>query len=336
VKTTARVPDGIPSIAMRNPLRIGPRATLQILPLLGPQFSLEAAPGALATYHRCISSCMQQASSRKTALEARPRKVGLWGRDCPGRRSRQNVHHSRLCENSVATKLHGPQSRKMASFDPSAAHWNSEKIVARSDQMAESKSPRKLAAKVKEPEPRRQDVAGQAAAAEKNRERETRLRIIQVLCRLGIPDNQWPDFVRAFYANPQQRTEYHQFMTPPPFQAPAFDRLNQSPKDWWKVADRAWELHRNRFLQDCDDWVREGVDEEIVEATPTRGRRTKRPAHVGGRNRGNNTPINRRYLWAAKYLVKVLVKEIAGAHAEVSTVGRVAREIVRLAGWPTK
>ena len=63
--------------------------------------------------------------------------------------------------------------------------------------MAEHKVSRKLAAKVKEPEPRRQGVAGQAAGAEKNRARDARLRIIQVLCRLGIPEHQWPDFVRA-------------------------------------------------------------------------------------------------------------------------------------------
>jgi len=207
--------------------------------------------------------------------------------------------------------------------------------------MAKPKLPPKLAAKLKEPEPSRQGVAGQAASAENNREREVRLRIIQVLRRLGIPDNQWPDFVRAFYANPQQRIEYHQFMTPPPFQAPEFqapefDRLNQSPKDWLQVADRAWELQRNRFLQRCADWVREGVDEAIVEATPARGRGTKRPAHVGGRNRGDNTPIERRYEWAAKYLIRVPLKEIAGVDAEASTVGRIAREIVRSAGWPTK
>ena len=194
----------------------------------------------------------------------------------------------------------------------------------------------KLPDKVRAPQPSRQGVAGQAAAAARNREREARLRIIQVLCRLGFPHQQWPDFVRAFYANPQQRSQYHQFMTPPPFQAPAFDRLNQSPKEWGKVADRAWGLHRHRFLQDCEDWIREGVDEEIVEARPARGRGTKRPAHLGGRNRGPNTPIHRRYEWAAKYLLKVPLKEIAGADAEASTVGRVAREIVRLAGWPIK
>ena len=36
MKTTARGPDGMPPIAMRNPLRIGPGATRPILPLLRP------------------------------------------------------------------------------------------------------------------------------------------------------------------------------------------------------------------------------------------------------------------------------------------------------------
>ena len=42
VKTTAREPDGMPPIAMRNPLRIGPGTTRKILRL---QFSVETAPG---------------------------------------------------------------------------------------------------------------------------------------------------------------------------------------------------------------------------------------------------------------------------------------------------
>ena len=134
--------------------------------------------------------------------------------------------------------------------------------------------------------------------------------------------------------DPNERTEYHQYMTPSPFQAPEFDRLNQSPEDWVKVTDRAWELHRSRFLQECEYWVSAGVDAEIVEVKRARGGPgTKRPAHVGGQRRGDNTPINKRYEWAAKYLIKVPLKEIAGADADASTVGRVAREILRSAGW---
>jgi hypothetical protein len=114
--------------------------------------------------------------------------------------------------------------------------------------MTNPKLPRKVAAKAKNRKPRRQGVEGLAAAAEKNRELEARLRIITAFGRLGISHNQWPDFVRAFYADPQQRIEFHQFMTPSPFQPPDFDRLKESPQDWVKVANGAWELHRNRFL----------------------------------------------------------------------------------------
>lgn len=173
-------------------------------------------------------------------------------------------------------------------------------------------------------------------AAEKNREREARLRIIEAFRRLGIPYSDWPDFVRAFYTDPQQQIEYHELMTPSPFQPPDFDRLSETPQDWVKAADNAWELHRNRFLKECEDWVRAGVDEELVKAKRARGTGRKSPSDAVGNRRGVNTPIDRRYEWAAKYLVKVPLKEIAGADADATTVGRVAREIVRSAGWPTK
>jgi len=199
-----------------------------------------------------------------------------------------------------------------------------------------AKSPRKLAEKARKSELRRQGDEGLAAAARQNREREARLRIIEAFGRLGIPYAQWPDFVRVFYTDPQRRIEFRQMMMPPPFQAPDFDRLNQSPSDWVKAADRAWELHRDRFLQQCEDWVSAGVDEEIVEGKHARGAGRKVAARKGGRRRGENTPIDRRHEWAAKRLVKVPLKEIAGADADATTVGRVAREIIRLAGWATK
>jgi hypothetical protein len=196
-----------------------------------------------------------------------------------------------------------------------------------------SKLARKPAEKAKKVEP---GAEGLAAAAGKNRERAARLDIVEGLRRLGTPYNQWPDFVRAFYTDPQQRIEYHQFMTPSSFQAPDFDRLNQSPQDWVKAADRAWELHRDKFLQEYTDWESAGVDEEIVEIKHARGPGKKVSAQLGleDRGRGDNTPLGRRYEWAAKYLSKIPLKEIAGADADPSTVGKVAREIVRLAGWP--
>jgi hypothetical protein len=125
-------------------------------------------------------------------------------------------------------------------------------------------------------------------------------------------------------------------MTPRPFQAPGFDRLSQSPKGCVKVADDAWELHRNKFLQECEDWVTAGVDEEIADVKRSRGPGKKLLGAEGGRRRGANTPIDRRYGWAAKYLAKVPLKEIAGADTDATTVGRAAREIIRLAGWNTR
>ena len=199
-----------------------------------------------------------------------------------------------------------------------------------------SKLPRKPDKKAKKPEAGREDPEGLAAAAEKNRERATRLLIIEGFRRVGIPYAQWPEFVRAFYSDPQQQIEYHQFMPPPPFQAPEFDRLSQTSEEWVKVADRAWELHRDQFLQQCKDWVAAGVDQDIKEGKRARGTGTKVPAHPDDRRRGENTPIDRRYEWAAMYLLKKPLKEIAGADADPTTVGRVAREIVRKAGWSRK
>ena len=72
VKTTARGPDGMPPIAMRNPLRIGPGATRQILPLLRPQFSLETAPG--------YRSACRLAMANK--LHTAPQAADSWGYGC--------------------------------------------------------------------------------------------------------------------------------------------------------------------------------------------------------------------------------------------------------------
>src|SRR5437868_5544345 len=96
------------------------------------------------------------------------------------------------------------------------------------------------------------NMLGQAAAARKNRQREVRLGITQAFARLGIRFREWPNFVQAYYTDPHQQNEYRQLVTPSPFQAPDFDRLNQSPDDWIKEADTAWRLHRNAFLQECE------------------------------------------------------------------------------------
>jgi hypothetical protein len=178
-----------------------------------------------------------------------------------------------------------------------------------------------------------QRLPGQAAAAKNNREQENRLRIIRALS-LHIPYHDWPDFIRAYYTSPEQRIKYHQYITPPPFQAPRFDRLCQSTKDWANLADAAWKKHRDQFLRRCEAWVALGVDARIVEKR-ARGSGKKGSATKGW-GRGGNTPLEQRYEWAAKYLAGLPLKQIAAIGVDVSTVGRVARAAIRSAGWPTK
>ena len=163
---------------------------------------------------------------------------------------------------------------------------------------------------------------GQAAAAGSNRQHETRLRIVQALVRLRIPRARWPGFVRASY---NVKTRFTQDARPAPFQPPEFDRLNQSRADWTKVADAAWETHRNQFLAECDFWVKTGVDDEIPEAKRRRGagKKTSRP----------NTSIDLRFEWAAQRLCGLDWKEIADLSENVSTVAKAAKEVLEAAGW---
>jgi len=123
-------------------------------------------------------------------------------------------------------------------------------------------------------------------------------------------------------------------MSPPVFQAPAFDRLNQSPEAWARQADDAWQRHRDDFLETCEFWVTAGVDERIGKARLPRGTGQKTGSQAVDRKRGSNTPVDRRYDWAARYLAREPLKEIAAAEgADPSTVGRNARETLRMAGW---
>jgi hypothetical protein len=179
------------------------------------------------------------------------------------------------------------------------------------------------------------DAVGQAAAAEKNRQQEVRARIIQALSRLGIPYSEWPDFVQVYHTRGHDQSRYRQRISPFRFQPPAFDRLNQSPEEWASIANRGWEQHRERFLQGCKYWVEAGVDEEIQTAKRTRGPRKGSGASAVRRKRGDNTPLHQRFELAAKYLARMPLKEIAGEHANSSTVGRIAREILRKADWAT-
>jgi hypothetical protein len=170
---------------------------------------------------------------------------------------------------------------------------------------------------------------GQAAAARKNRETQTRQQIVRALQSLGKHSGiEWPDFIRDFCRVPSEQTEFTDCAILPPFQPPDFDRLNQSPEDWAKTANAAWEQHRDRFLQSCQAWVAAGVDEEIPAAKKVREPGIERGA------RGKNAAMVRRYSWAAKYVMRVPLKEIAAQdHADVATVGRVARATLRQAGW---
>ena len=182
---------------------------------------------------------------------------------------------------------------------------------------------------------------GEAEAARKNRVREHRLKIVAAFQRLGIPQGRWTAAVRAFANDPTQVIDYHSCLTPLPFQAPEFDRLTQSPEEWMRLADAAWKKHRDGFLQQVEAWVAAGIDEPIETAKRVRGA-GEEEVTSDDRKRGRNTSLERRYEWAAQYLLDVPLKEIAwpegkpAPDGDPSTVGRVAREILRAADWPTK
>ena len=111
--------------------------------------------------------------------------------------------------------------------------------------------------------------SGQALAAEKNRERNARLGIIGALQKLGIPQSQWPAYIRDYHRQPAPPFRHR--VSPRPFQPPVFDRLSQSAQDWRKTADQAWKKHRDQFLEGCEFWERIGVDEKIVQTQRPRG-----------------------------------------------------------------
>ena len=92
-------------------------------------------------------------------------------------------------------------------------------------------------------------IKGDAAAAKKNREIKVRRQIIEAFQRLGIPQRDWPDFVRTFGTDPDEPTGYYDSLEPLSFQPPVFERLHESPQEWTKRADAAWQQHRDRFLE---------------------------------------------------------------------------------------
>ena len=167
---------------------------------------------------------------------------------------------------------------------------------------------------------------GDAAAAVKNRQIRARLQIIKALQRLKIPQGQWPDYVRTFFTNPQERQGYCSTILPPPFEPPVFERLDESPEQWAKAADAAWQKYRDDFLKQCQFWVTAGVDEEIPPMKTTRGPGRK----------GRNSPPELRANWAALRLIGTPWKLIAGDGFKEDKVKKAATEVLELAGWPPK
>ena len=179
--------------------------------------------------------------------------------------------------------------------------------------------------------PRRVSASnGQAEAAQKNRIHAVRLSILEAFQRSGQPVVQWPDVVRKFQKELAGISTFHQTFSPATFQPPDFDRLQQTAAEWSAEADRQWRQHRDRSLDGCQHWVAEGVDDEIPAAKPTRRAGSSQAKGLGGAN----TALDQRTQWAMQYLNGVPLKEIAAqSSAEASTVGRVARTVLKQAGW---
>lgn len=170
---------------------------------------------------------------------------------------------------------------------------------------------------------------GEAVAAIKNRQIGVRLQIIAALQRLGIPQRQWPDFVRKFHTSPGEQAGYTESIQPPPFQPPDFERLKESLQEWAKRADAGWQQHRDTFMRLWESWVTLGVDEEIPPMKSTRG--------AGRKGSRTNAAPDVRVEWAARRLAGDAWKEIAFKYSKKeSQVKKAASEILKLAGWPPK
>ena len=160
---------------------------------------------------------------------------------------------------------------------------------------------------------------GQAEAAQQNRQREARMRIVKALERMRIPREKWQPIVQS-PAGP----EYWQTVTPDPFHPPVFNRLHQSLTDWANKADVAWTRHRDDQIQLFQSWVTLGVDDPIPEEKRSRG---------PGKTRRNVTP-DARYDWAALRLCGMEWKQIAIDYdVTEDRVRKAATPVLRLADW---
>jgi len=162
------------------------------------------------------------------------------------------------------------------------------------------------------------------AHVEKNREQKARDEIVGALQRLKVAVGQWPEYVQEHLRQPDPR--FNHPIAPSPFQPPVFDRLNQSPADWQKAADQAWQKHRESFLKGCEFWTESDVDAAISTDKRTRGT---------GKKRRNALP-SLRFEWAARKIAGCAWKEIACARFTESQVTKAATAILNTAGWPTK
>jgi hypothetical protein len=172
-------------------------------------------------------------------------------------------------------------------------------------------------------------VLGQAAAAKQNSQRRARGGILEAVRRLGIPYDEWPDFVQAYYKDSNQLCQ--QLIWVGPFQPPPFDRLNESAAEYRKKIHAAFDQHVDPTLDLCESLVQQGID-ETIDTKRSRGPGKAEP----GRKR-KNTDIELRYEWAARRLWGEPWKEIAAKyHTPESTVIKAASALLRIAGWPTK
>jgi hypothetical protein len=167
---------------------------------------------------------------------------------------------------------------------------------------------------------------GELAAALKNRQIAVRLQIIVAFQRLGTLYDRWPDFVRSFYENPQERAGFSELIEPPPFRIPTFDRLKESPKRWLKSVEADVHQHLTSFLEECQYCVTTAEDEEIPPAKSARG---------AGR-KGRNASTDRRFEWAARRLRGDGWKEMSDNSCTEDQVAKSASQVLDLAGWPPK
>jgi hypothetical protein len=169
---------------------------------------------------------------------------------------------------------------------------------------------------------------GEVWAAQKNREAEARASIVEALQRKGIPQKEWPDFVRNWYEKAHTQPRFSYGKSFPSFQPPPYERLDESIEEWKRRADADWVKHRDRFVSKWQFEEKLGLDEEIPLHKKIRG-------SGSGRAR-RNAEIRDRYTWAGLRLCGLGWKQIAAEFdVDESTVNKAANRVLRTAGWPT-